>query len=141
MIATTLRQLVCLSAVAFVTVALPASAARAADASPWDADARAGMRLIAGSQARDGDARLADRIEEAITTLQKAADIFREIKNRHGEGMALNSLGNALRKAKRIEQAITTLREATAIFRETGDNDSERKALIICQELVAAQAA
>jgi tetratricopeptide (TPR) repeat protein len=75
--------------------------------------------------------RLADRVEEAITTLQEAVDIFGEIKNRHGEGMALNSLGNALRQAKRIEQAITTLREAIAIFRET----------IIYQELVAAKAA
>ena len=34
---------------AIVALALPASAARAADASAWDADARAGMRLIAAS--------------------------------------------------------------------------------------------
>ncbi len=47
MIATTLRQLSGLAAATFVIIALPAAAARAADASPWDADARAGMRLIA----------------------------------------------------------------------------------------------
>jgi DsbC/DsbD-like thiol-disulfide interchange protein len=54
MIATTLRQLVGGAAAALVTIALPAGAAWAADASPWDGDARASMRLIAG--ARLGDA-------------------------------------------------------------------------------------
>ena len=49
--ATTLRQLPGLAAAAFVIAALPVSA-RADDASPWDADARAGMRLIAASPTR-----------------------------------------------------------------------------------------
>jgi DsbC/DsbD-like thiol-disulfide interchange protein len=54
MIATTLRQLVRRAAAAIVIFALPACAAWAADSSPWDGDARASMRLIAG--ARSGDA-------------------------------------------------------------------------------------
>jgi DsbC/DsbD-like thiol-disulfide interchange protein len=54
MIATTLRQLVRRAAAAIVIFALPAGAAWAADASPWDGDAHTSMRLIAG--ARSGDA-------------------------------------------------------------------------------------
>jgi DsbC/DsbD-like thiol-disulfide interchange protein len=48
MIATTLRQLFRLAAAAIVMLTPPV-AAWAADASAWDADARAGVRLIAGS--------------------------------------------------------------------------------------------
>jgi DsbC/DsbD-like thiol-disulfide interchange protein len=51
MIATTLRQLLHAAVAAIVILAMPARAAWAADASPWDTDARAGMRLIAGSAA------------------------------------------------------------------------------------------
>jgi len=51
MIATLLRQLVGLAAATIVTIT-PWAAAWAADASPWDADARAGVRLIAGGATR-----------------------------------------------------------------------------------------
>src|SRR5262249_6502744 len=51
MIATALRQLVGTSVLALVTFALPLSA-QAADASPWSADTRSGMRLIAGGATR-----------------------------------------------------------------------------------------
>jgi DsbC/DsbD-like thiol-disulfide interchange protein len=51
MIATALRQLVVLAFLALVTSALP-TGARAADASPWYADARSGIRLIAGGMTR-----------------------------------------------------------------------------------------
>jgi DsbC/DsbD-like thiol-disulfide interchange protein len=54
MIATTLRQLVGGATAALVIIALPAGAAWATDASPWDGDAHASMRLIAG--ARSGEA-------------------------------------------------------------------------------------
>src|SRR5215831_13606185 len=54
MIATTLRQLCRCVAPLIVIIALPA-VARAADASPWDGDARAAMRLIAGAR-QDGTA-------------------------------------------------------------------------------------
>ena len=55
MIASTLRQLVCVTTAVFVILALPVGAARAADASPWDSDSRAGMRLIAGGASGVGD--------------------------------------------------------------------------------------
>jgi DsbC/DsbD-like thiol-disulfide interchange protein len=61
MIATTLRQLFRLLTAGIVTLA-PA-AAWAADASPWDADARAGMRLIAGAPPASGDAALRAGVE------------------------------------------------------------------------------
>src|ERR1700720_4777491 len=54
MIATTLRQLVRRAAAAIIIFALPAGAAWAADASPWDGDGHASMRLIGG--ARSGEA-------------------------------------------------------------------------------------
>jgi DsbC/DsbD-like thiol-disulfide interchange protein len=60
MIATTLRQLARAVAPLIVTMALPAGAwtsARAADASPWDGDTHAGMRLVGGSQASGAGAR------------------------------------------------------------------------------------
>lgn len=47
---------------AVAALALTAPAARAADASPWDADARAGMRLIAAST-RAGDASVRGGVE------------------------------------------------------------------------------
>src|SRR5690348_11497055 len=56
MIATTLRQLARRAAPLIVIIALPAAAsstARAADASPWDGDAHASARLIAGSRSDD----------------------------------------------------------------------------------------
>ena len=56
MIATTLRQLVRCVAPLIVIIALP-SGAQAADASPWDGDAHASLRLIAGSRANDAAAR------------------------------------------------------------------------------------
>ena len=62
MIATLLRQLVGLAAAAIVTIA-PWAAAWAADASPWDADARAGVRLIAGGTTRALDAPLRAGVE------------------------------------------------------------------------------
>jgi DsbC/DsbD-like thiol-disulfide interchange protein len=56
MIATTLRQLARVVAPLIVTIALPAGA-WAADASPWDGDTHAGMRLVAGSRASDATRR------------------------------------------------------------------------------------
>jgi DsbC/DsbD-like thiol-disulfide interchange protein len=67
MIATTLRQLARGVAPLIVTIALAGAwtNAWAADASPWDGDARAGMRLVAGSHARDAGARAGIEIKLA----------------------------------------------------------------------------
>ena len=55
--------------------------------------------------------------------------IYRETGDRHGQGMALNNLGLALRDARRFEEAITAHLEAAAIYRETGDRHGENMAL------------
>ncbi len=68
MIATTLRQLVRVAAPLIVTIVVPHAActsAWAADASPWNGDAHAGLRLIAGSRASPADARAGIEIKLA----------------------------------------------------------------------------
>jgi hypothetical protein len=60
------------------------------------------------------------RGHEAIITLQHAAAILRQTGDRHGEGVALNNLGVALRDFPWSPlDAITLHEEAVAIFRET----------------------
>jgi len=65
------------------------------------------------------------RFDEAITALQDAVATFRETGDRHGEGVALDNLGNALRYAGRFDEAITAHQDAVGIFRETGDRQGE----------------
>jgi DsbC/DsbD-like thiol-disulfide interchange protein len=68
MIATTLRQLACRAAPLIVIFGLPASlwtSAWAADASPWDGDTHASLRLIAGSRTNDAMARAGIEIKLA----------------------------------------------------------------------------
>src|ERR1700756_3095103 len=65
MIATTLRQQACVGLLAIVTFALSTAAAWAADASPWDGDTRAGVRLIAGSRTNDAMVRAGVEIKLA----------------------------------------------------------------------------
>jgi DDE superfamily endonuclease/Tetratricopeptide repeat len=59
----------------------------------------------------------------------QAAAIKVEVGDRHGEGMALNNLGNALGEVRRFEEAITAYTQAAAIFVEVGDRHSEGTAL------------
>src|SRR5712691_2839794 len=68
MIATTLRQLACRAAPLIVIFGLPAgmwTSAWAADASPWDGDTHASLRLIAGSRTSDAMARAGIEIKLA----------------------------------------------------------------------------
>jgi hypothetical protein len=69
------------------------------------------------------------RFEDAVTTLQDAAVIFRETGDRRREGAVLNNLGGALLKAKRLKEAITTLQDAVQILHHVGDQDIEGVAL------------
>jgi hypothetical protein len=69
------------------------------------------------------------RFEEAISAHQDAAAICRETGDRHGEGMALGNLGNALAGVRRFEEAITCYEQDIAIFRETGDRHGEEIAV------------
>jgi tetratricopeptide (TPR) repeat protein len=73
--------------------------------------------------------REAGRFEEAITACQDAAAIYRETGDRHGEGHALDNLGNALRGLGRFGDAITAHRDAAAIYREIRDRHGEGSAL------------
>ena len=63
MIATRLRQPTWVTLAILVILALSRVAAQAADASSWDADSRAGMRLIAGNPAQAADAPLRAGVE------------------------------------------------------------------------------
>ncbi len=65
MIATTLRQLARHAAPLAVILALPAGAARADDGSPWDGDAHAQVRLIAGARSSDSTLRAGIEIKLA----------------------------------------------------------------------------
>jgi tetratricopeptide (TPR) repeat protein len=69
------------------------------------------------------------RFDEAITTCQNAATIYRETGDRHREGAALNNLGLALAYVHRFAEAITAHQEAAAIFRQAGDRPGEGMAL------------
>jgi tetratricopeptide (TPR) repeat protein len=73
--------------------------------------------------------REAGRFEEAITTLQRAAKLFRKTGYQRHEGHALIRLGSALVGMRRFEEAITTLQRAAKIFRRTSDRQGEGDAL------------
>ncbi|MFI9559803.1 tetratricopeptide repeat protein, partial [Nonomuraea endophytica] len=65
------------------------------------------------------------RFEEAIAAHQQDLIIFREVGDRHGEGMAWNNLGLALREVRRFEEAIAAHQQDLIIFREVGDRHRE----------------
>ncbi len=69
------------------------------------------------------------RFDDWLTVLVISRDTARRLGDRHGEGMALNNLGVALRCARRFDEAIAAHRDAAAIFRETGDRRGEGTAL------------
>jgi len=63
MIASTLRQCASTAAVGALLISAPVCAALAADSSSWDGDARAAVRLVAGSPAAAGSEVLRAGIE------------------------------------------------------------------------------
>ena len=67
--------------------------------------------------------------DDWITITTTAVEIFRQTDDRHGEGVALNSLGLALREVRRFDEAITALTQAVEIFRQTDDRHGEGMAL------------
>ncbi|MDQ1041969.1 tetratricopeptide repeat protein [Streptomyces sp. V4I2] len=62
-----------------------------------------------------------------VTTTSRA--IYRDLGDRHGEAMALNNLGLALRKMRRFGEAIDAHTQALAIYRDHGDHHREGVAL------------
>ncbi|MEV4804249.1 tetratricopeptide repeat protein [Nonomuraea sp. NPDC049421] len=68
-------------------------------------------------------------LDDQLAVAHAALDACRELGDRHGEGPALNNLGNALREGGHFEEAITAHQGAAAIFRELGDRHGEGRAL------------
>ncbi|GAA2707321.1 MULTISPECIES: tetratricopeptide repeat protein [Streptomyces] len=69
------------------------------------------------------------RFEEAVSLIELAADLYRQIDDRSGEAGALSNLGLVLGETRRFDEAITVLEKAIAIHRETGELRSEGIAL------------
>ncbi|KOV86937.1 hypothetical protein ADL01_05560 [Streptomyces sp. NRRL WC-3618] len=76
-----------------------------------------------------GALRQVRRFEDAIHAHTQAADVARELGDRHSEGAALNNLGGALQEVRRFEDAIHAHTQAATAFRELGDRHSESTAL------------
>jgi len=69
------------------------------------------------------------RFDDSITITTTSLNTARRLRDRHGEGAALNNLGIALREVRRFEEAITVLQDAAALCRDTGDRHGEAMAL------------
>ena len=69
------------------------------------------------------------QFEAALQSWQQALTIYREIKNRQGEGWALGNLGEAYRNLGDYAKAIEYLQQSLAITRETKDRLGEGNAL------------
>jgi len=78
----------------------------------------------------------AGQYEEALTGYRQAASAFRQLGDRHSQGIMSASLGTALRGAGRFGEAIAALAEAAGIFGDLSDADREHEARA---ELTAAQ--
>ncbi|WP_158711398.1 tetratricopeptide repeat protein [Streptomyces xylophagus] len=70
----------------------------------------------------------AERADEAIEPLTRAAGLFDSIGDRTGEGMAWNNLGLALRRTDQVEEAINNHVRARDRFHTTGDLHLEGRA-------------
>jgi tetratricopeptide (TPR) repeat protein/DNA-binding XRE family transcriptional regulator len=69
------------------------------------------------------------RFGDWTTTMEISVEAARRLGDRHREGIALKSLGEALRQVRRFEEAITICKKAATIFRETGDRPREGMAI------------
>jgi tetratricopeptide (TPR) repeat protein len=69
------------------------------------------------------------RFDEAVSAHQEAAAIFREVGDRHHEGVVLRNLGLSLREVGRFDEAVSAFQAAAAILRETGGRHLEHMAL------------
>jgi tetratricopeptide (TPR) repeat protein len=64
-------------------------------------------------------------METAITYLQQALAIAREVGDKRGEGNRLGNLGSAYYRLGKVETAVTHYQEALALAREIGDKNRE----------------
>ncbi len=73
--------------------------------------------------------RLRYHFNDWITLATTALTAARHLGDRHSEGLALNSLGVAMRLVGRFEEAIAAIQGAIQIYRDTGDWGDEGVAL------------
>jgi tetratricopeptide (TPR) repeat protein len=64
-----------------------------------------------------------------LTVAEAAVEAAGESGDRHGEGVAFNSLGIALQEVRQFDEAITAHQDARTIYQETGDRHGEGMAL------------
>ena len=88
---------------------------------PAAGDAGAVVSAVAGLA---GVGKTALAVQAAVSR-----DSARQLNDKGGEAIALNSLGIALRQVRRYEEAVSACRDAAAVFRETGDRHGEGSAL------------
>ena len=69
------------------------------------------------------------QLRAALNSWQQALAIYRTIKNRQGEGVALGIVGMAYRSLGNYAQAIEYLQQSLAIAREIKDREGEGTAL------------
>ena len=69
------------------------------------------------------------RSEEAIGCCDQALAIFRELGDRWGQGLALNTSARTNMELRRFEEAVTACSQALSVHREIGDRNGEVDAL------------
>ncbi|HEY9631945.1 MAG TPA: CHAT domain-containing tetratricopeptide repeat protein [Coleofasciculaceae cyanobacterium] len=69
------------------------------------------------------------QVEAALQSFQQALIIYREIKDRNGEGQSLESLGNAYSSLRDYTKAIEYHQQSLAIRREINDRQGEGRSL------------
>ncbi|WP_431683783.1 tetratricopeptide repeat protein [Kitasatospora sp. KL5] len=67
--------------------------------------------------------------DDAITTSEHDLALSHNLGDRHGEGQALNRLGNTLQAVRRFDDAINAHTQVLAIFTDLGDRHNEAMAL------------
>jgi CHAT domain-containing protein/Flp pilus assembly protein TadD len=112
-----------LAPLSFIVVA-PLTAPQVLAQTPDDRPAEA-LRLF-----RQGREQLdTSQFDAALQSFQQALTIYREIKDRQGEGWALGNLGNVYEDLGDYAQAIDYYKQTLAIAREIHDQKSEGTAL------------
>jgi CHAT domain-containing protein/Flp pilus assembly protein TadD len=102
----------------------PLTASQVLAQTPDTRKAEADRLIQQGNQQLD-----TSQFEAAKQSFQQALTLYREIKDRQGEGWALGSLGGAYLNLGDYAQAIDYLKQLLAIAREIHDRQSESKAL------------
>lgn len=96
------------------------------DAAEHQADQSGYARLLAGLGIAYRHLR---RYDDALRSLDRAIDIWREVGDRYGEAWALGSLSITLWELEKFNEALDCSRHALAVFRDIGSQYGESQAL------------